>query len=344
MSGNFTAEIQAALDEKTKPQGSLGRLELIAAQLATIQETLTPQVDRQRICIFAASHGIAAEGVSAYPATVTAQMVLNFLAGGAAINVLTRANGIELRVIDCGVNDLESPLPPTHPSLRRAAIRPTGTHSFLDAAAMSEAETRMAMALGAGEVNEAVADGIELLGLGEMGIGNTTSASALAAFFTRLPLKDLIGRGTGIDDPGLAHKQQVISQALLFHSDCAQPLERLAAVGGFEIAAMTGAVLEAHRKKLPVVIDGFISTAAVIVAHAMEPRVLDICIFSHCSAECGHAALLEYLKVQPILSLELRLGEGSGAALAMPLVKSAARILSEMATFSTAGVTDREAP
>ncbi len=332
-------EIQSALDLKTKPPGSLGKLETLAAQLAAQQNTLTPSVDHQRICIFAASHGIAHEGVSAYPAAVTAQMVLNFLSGGAAINVLTRAQGIDLRVIDCGVDDSASPLPTEHPGLRRAAIRPAGTFSFLKGPAMSENEALAAMAIGASEVTYARQDGIQLLGIGEMGIGNTTSASALAALFSKTPSIEWVGRGTGIDDQTLAHKQRVISQALARHAECELPVERLAALGGFEIAAMTGAILEAYTQRLPLMIDGFICSVAVMVAQTLEPRVLENCFFSHCSAESGHLRLLKFLGVEPILDLGLRLGEASGAALAMPILRAAAKILSEMATFSSAGVT-----
>jgi nicotinate-nucleotide--dimethylbenzimidazole phosphoribosyltransferase len=336
-----TPSIQAALDSKTKPPGSLGRLETLAAQLGAIQNTLTPCMDRQRICIFAGSHGITDEGVSAYPASVTAQMVLNFLSGGAAINVLTRAQGIGLRVIDCGVDDRESPLPVAHEGLRRAPVCQNGTISFLRACAMTNEECRTAMTIGASEVTAAVADGIELLGLGEMGIGNTTSASALAALLTGISSDKLVGRGTGVSDEGLARKREIVAQALGFHATVTEPVARLAAVGGFEIAAMTGAVLEAYAQKLPVVIDGFISTAAVVAAHALEPRVLEVCIFSHCSAESGHRHLLSFLQVEAVLDLGLRLGEGSGAALAMPIIKSAARILSEMATFTSANVTEK---
>jgi nicotinate-nucleotide--dimethylbenzimidazole phosphoribosyltransferase len=336
-----TIQIHSALDSKTKPPGSLGKLEQIAGKLATIQETLTPSVDRQRICIFAASHAIADEGVSAYPSAVTAQMVLNFLSGGAAICVLTRCHGIELRVIDCGVDDTASPLPSSDPKLRRSPVRTSGTSSFLKTSAMSEDECRVAMSLGATEVKTAVADGIELLGLGEMGIGNTSSASALAAALTGIELNSLVGRGTGITDAGLEKKRDIIARSLEFHRGLKDPLAHLAALGGFEIAAMTGAVLEASACGLPLVIDGFISTAAVIVAHAIRPQVLDVCIFSHCSAEAGHLSLLDFLQVDALLSLDLRLGEGSGAALAMPIIKSAARILTEMATFSSANITDK---
>ncbi|CAN5911689.1 nicotinate-nucleotide--dimethylbenzimidazole phosphoribosyltransferase [soil metagenome] len=336
------AQIQYALDAKTKPPGSLGRLEILAGQLAQVQGSLTPQVDRQRICVFAASHGIAEEGVSAYPAAVTAQMVLNFLSGGAAICVLCRTQGIDLRVIDLGVDEGASPLPWDHSLLRRTAVRPTGTRSFLHEAAMTMEECQRALKIGAEEVTLAKTHGVQMLGLGEMGIGNTTSASALGIALTSLPLELLVGRGTGVDDAVLGKKQIIVRQALAYHSTSMNhPLDWLVAVGGYEIAAMTGAVLEAYAQKLPLVIDGFIGTAAVLVAHAMEPRVLEVCFFSHCSAESGHAPLLKYLGVRPILDLGLRLGEASGAALAMPILRAAAHMLSDMATFESAGISDK---
>jgi nicotinate-nucleotide--dimethylbenzimidazole phosphoribosyltransferase len=334
-------EIQSELDAKTKPPRALGYLEDLAAKLAKIQGSLSPCVDHQRVCVFAASHGISAEGVSAYPAAVTAQMVLNFLSGGAAISVLCRAAGIDLRVIDVGVDDVASPLPLDHPGLRRAVVRSGGTRSFLHTAAMTDAECGEAMQCGADEVARAQVDGIQLLGLGEMGIGNTTSASVLCAAFTQFSPEQLVGRGTGVDDQVLQHKQSVVRQALAYHGAVKTPLDWLAAVGGFEIAAMVGAVLECHDRRLPVMIDGFISTAAAVAAHAIRPSVLETCFFSHCSAEGGHALLLAHLGERPILDLGMRLGEASGAALAMPLLRFAAHILSDMATFAEAGVSDK---
>ncbi len=334
-------EIQAALDGKTKPQGSLGKLEDLAAQLARIQNTLAPCVDRQRVCVFAASHGISAEGVSAYPAAVTAQMVLNFLAGGAAIHVLCQTAGIHLRVIDMGVDDVASPLPNDHPGLRRAAIKPAGTDSFIRGPAMRLESCEMAMRCGAEEVERAVADGIQMLGIGEMGIGNTTSASTLCAALTHFTPEQLVGRGTGVNDATLEHKKATVRQALALHAGANSPVEWLAAVGGFEIAAMVGVILECHAQKLPVVIDGFIATSAVLVAHAMQPDILETCFFSHCSAEGGHQLILDFLNVSPMLDFGMRLGEASGAALVMPLLRAAAHLMSDMATFEKAGVSQQ---
>lgn len=333
--------IQMALDTKTKPPGSLGRMEDLAAQLAMIQGTLRPNVNQQRVVVFAASHGIATEGVSAYPSSVTAQMVRNFTAGGAAICVMCRTLGVQLRVVDVGVDDSACDLGAETTPFRRIPIRKGGTSSFLNQTAMTSTECQQAMQAGADEVRRAIADGMHILGIGEMGIGNTTSASALSAAITGLPAETLVGRGTGVDEATLAHKRQIVRQALSHHAEVTDPVARLACFGGFEIAAMTGAILEAYAQRFPIVIDGFISTSAALAAHAMQPKVLEVCFFSHCSAEKGHKALLEHLKAMPILDLDLRLGEASGTALAMPLLKAAASILSDMATFDSAGVSDK---
>jgi nicotinate-nucleotide--dimethylbenzimidazole phosphoribosyltransferase len=333
--------IQLALDSKTKPPGSLGRMEDLAAQLAMIQGTLRPFVDQQRVVIFAGSHGIAAEGVSAYPASVTAQMVRNFTSGGAAICVMCRSLGVDLRIVDVGVDDSECDLRAETPTFRRAPVRKSGTSSFLNQPAMTAAECQQAMQVGADEVRRAVADGMQILGIGEMGIGNTTAASALSAAISGLSAEVMVGLGTGVNAATLAHKIQVVQAALSHHAEVTDALARLACYGGFEIAAMTGAILEAYRQRFPIVIDGFISTAAAVAAHALEPAVLGVCFFSHCSAEKGHSALLRQLQAEPILDLDLRLGEATGSALAMPLLKAAASILRDMATFSSAGVSEK---
>jgi nicotinate-nucleotide--dimethylbenzimidazole phosphoribosyltransferase len=336
------SEVQSALDGKTKPQGSLGRLETVALQLALLQQTLQPRVEVMRMGIFAASHGISQEGVSAYPAVVTAQMVHNFLNGGAAICVLCQAQGIQLEVLDVGVDDAAAPLPPTHPQLWRRAVRAGGTRSFAVEAAMTAAELEAALAVGRSFVEKAVREGVEVIGLGEMGIGNTTAASALCAALLREPAAVLCGHGTGLDAAGLAHKVTVVERALALHGPgCVGALDWLRCVGGYEVAAMVGAVLAAHERRLAVMVDGFIVTAAVLVAHAVEPGCLAGCFFSHVSAEGGHGRVLKYLGVEPLLDWGLRLGEGTGAALALPFLKSAARILSEMATFSSAGVAEK---
>jgi nicotinate-nucleotide--dimethylbenzimidazole phosphoribosyltransferase len=340
MSFLTAAEVQRALDEKTKPVGSLGRLESAALQLALLQQTLQPRVERQRMGIFAASHGIVQAGVSAFPASVTAQMVRNFVSGGAAIAVLCRALGVELEIWDLGVDDGAVPLPQAHEQLHRYPVRAGGTRCFLNEPAMTYAELETALAVGRTFVDKAVAEGVEVIGLGEMGIGNTTAASALCEALTGLA--GLCGRGTGVDDAGLARKTAVVAQALDFHAPhCQSMLDWLRCVGGYEIAAMVGVILAAHERRLAVVVDGFIVTAAAVVAHGVRPACLEACFFSHVSAEGGHARVLQHLGVQPLLDLGLRLGEGTGAALAMPLIKSAARILTEMATFSSAGVAEK---
>ncbi len=336
-------KIQATLDAKTKPPQSLGKLEEIALRLGYIQQTLTPRADRQRICVFAGSHGIAAEGVSAYPEAVTAQMVHNFLNGGAAINALCRAQGIELRVVDSGVDDGLSPLPDAAPHFKRRSGAAKGTVSFLARAAMSGEECAAAMTCGAEEVDAAVADGVEVMGIGEMGIGNTTSAAAVICGITGYAPAQLTGRGTGVDERVWKHKCEVVRAACVHHKEnCRSGMDWLAAVGGFEIAAMVGAVLRAYEKRLPIVVDGFICGAAVVVAHAINPQVLEVCFFSHCSMEAGHPLVLSFLKQEAILDLRLRLGEGSGAALAMPLLKAAAYMIADMASFDSAGVSQKE--
>lgn len=335
------AQAQHAIDNKTKPPGSLGYLEEIAVRLAVLQGTLKPNVAHKRILTFAGSHGVAAEGVSAYPAAVTGQMVRNFVAGGAAINVLARHGGIDLRVIDVGVDDDLSDL--KAPNFFNCRVR-RGTRNFAVEPAMTIAECEAAVQVGREQVRAAVADGIQLIGIGEMGIANTTSASALVAGLGLVPAESSVGRGTGVTDEGVALKARVVKGALETHQRAvaAGPKELLAAVGGFEIAAMTGVVLEASALRLPVVIDGFITTAAAAVALAIDPDASEVCFFAHSSNERGHRLVLEQLKGHPLLDLGLRLGEGTGAALAMHLIEAAARILCEMASFESAGVSRNE--
>lgn len=331
---------QAEFDRKTKPLGSLGKLESLGVQLAAVQGTLQPCVKRKRMLVFASSHGIASEGVSAYPPEVTAQMTLNFLRGGAAINVLARLGGIDVRIINAGVCGDFSQF--SAPHFRNAPIR-QGTRNFLYEPAMTPDECTQALELGKSEVALAQRDGIELLGIGEMGIGNTTAASALCAALLPLAVEQLVGRGTGIDDARLARKVQVVKTALeRYRAHCHTPQDWLAAVGGFEIAAMTGAVLAAFEHRLPIVIDGFIATAAALVALQHHPAVRSVCFFGHCSDEAGHRLVLAQLGADPILDLKMRLGEGTGAALAMHILDAAASLLSEMATFESAGVSQKE--
>ncbi len=334
----LAADLAHDLDDKTKPRGSLGRIEALAAQIGLIQGRARPRLEAPQLVVFAADHGIAAQGVSAYPAEVTRQMVGNFLAGGAAVSVLARQHGLGLTVVDCGVANDFAPQPGL--VIAKVAGCELGTADSSLGPAMSVAEAREAMANGCSLVRSL--PGNALL-LGEMGIANTSAAALLMARLTGLTLSQCVGRGTGLDNAGLAHKQAVLQAALAANANAVQPLEVLAALGGLEIATMAGAVLQAAAERRVVVVDGFITTAAVAVAHALAPPVLQRCVFAHASAESGHARWLQKLGVQPLLDLGLRLGEGSGAALAWPLLESACRLLEEMASFSSAGVS-REAP
>jgi nicotinate-nucleotide--dimethylbenzimidazole phosphoribosyltransferase len=325
--------VQAALDNKTKPRGALGRLEALALQLAQVLGREQPRLVQPQLVVFAADHGIAAQGVSAYPAEVTRQMVLNFLAGGAAVSVLARQHGLALTVADCGVAADFDP----HPMLTVLKV-PGAEHGTADSSqgpAMSPAQCEAALQHGRRLV--ASLPGNVLL-LGEMGIANTSAAALLMARLTGEPLAHCVGRGTGLDDTGLAHKHAVLQRALDRHADARAPLQALAALGGLEIAAMVGAVQQAVAEGRGVVVDGFITTAAVAVAAALQPGLAAHCVFAHCSQETGHARWLQHLGVRALLDLELRLGEGSGAALAWPLLESACRVLAEMASFDAAGV------
>ena len=328
--------LQQRIDQKTKPLGALGRLEALAMQVALASQSLTPAIRAPQVRVFAADHGAAAAGISAYPQEVTAQMVGNFLAGGAAINVFCRQFGLPLRVVDAGVaTEL-----PEHPLLVRARVA-AGTNNYLQAPAMRSEE--LAQALESGQrMAHALADedGCTLLILGEMGIGNTASASLLTACYTGLPLAQVTGRGTGLDDAGLARKLGLLERALARGGVPQEPLHTLAEYGGLEIAMMTGAILGAAQRRMMVLVDGFIVTAAVLAAHALAPAVLPYCIFSHQSDEPGHQRQLEFLQARPLLHLGLRLGEGSGAALAYPLVCAAVGFLNEMASFHSAGVSE----
>lgn len=322
-----------AIDAKTKPLGALGRIETIARQLGLIQQSLEPVLRRPHLLVFAADHGIAEEGVSAYPRSVTAQMVANFLAGGAAANVFAAQAGLELRIVDAGVAQAFPP----DPRLIDRRIG-AGTRNFAREPAMSADQARRALDAGVAIARELARNGCNALALGEMGIANSASAAALTARLTGLPPEACVGRGTGLDDAGLAHKHRVIAAALDLHADACTPLAALAAFGGFEIAMLAGAMLGAARARMIIVIDGFIVGAALLVARALAPAIVDYCVFAHRSAEHGHAALLEHLGVRPLLDLDLRLGEGSAAALAFPLVGAACAFLRDMASFESAGV------
>jgi nicotinate-nucleotide--dimethylbenzimidazole phosphoribosyltransferase len=328
--------LQARVDGKTKPLGSLGRLETLAVQIGCILGTSSPRLDQPQLVVFAADHGLAAQGVSAYPSDVTWQMVENFLAGGAAVSVLARQHGLALTVVDAGVRHDFAP----RPGLLQRKIAP-GTADALAGPAMSEAQCAAAITAGR-EVVQAL-PGNALL-LGEMGIGNTSAAALLLARLTDQPIELCVGRGTGLDDAGLARKVRVLRDVLARHAQATAPLAALAAFGGFEIAMMSGAVLQAALEGRVIVVDGFIASSAVLVASRLRPEVLSRCVFAHCSDEAGHALMLRTLDAQPLLTLGLRLGEGSGAALAWPLLESACRLLGEMASFESAGVSRQSDP
>jgi nicotinate-nucleotide--dimethylbenzimidazole phosphoribosyltransferase len=331
----FAHAVDAELDAKTKPLGALGELERLAARIARIQQRLTPSIAHAEALVFAADHGVAAEGVSAFPQAVTAQMVANFLAGGAAICVLARAHGARLRVVDAGVAADLAP----HPALLARSLG-HGTRNFVHASAMTE--TQCVEALDHGVALGASLPEYGVLVLGEMGIANTTSAAALMHVLTGTPVAGCVGRGTGVDAAGIVRKCAAIDAAVARHGVDGTPLERLARYGGFEIAMMAGAMLGAASKRQIVLIDGFIATAAVAVAAQMAPAVLDYCVFGHVSAEAPHRQWLKRLNARPLLDLGMRLGEGSGAMLALPLLRAACAILCEMATFQSAGVSSRE--
>jgi nicotinate-nucleotide--dimethylbenzimidazole phosphoribosyltransferase len=331
----------------TMPTGALGRLLDLGRQLCAVQETLTPQADPAAVLVLAADHGIAAEGVSAYPQAVTGQMVLNFLRGGAAINVLARRAAARVHVADLGVKD-PPPLPADAPRLALAgetALGP-GTANFRHGPAMSAEQAVRAVAIGRRLVREVlVPEGARVVVLGERGIGNTASASALTAALTGAAAAEVTGRGTGLDDARLRHKVAVLERALAFHfpgrHGPVEPLEALRKVGGFEIAGLVGAACEAAAHRVLVVLDGFISSVAGLLAVRLEPAVRGYLVAGHRSVEAGHRRVLEALDLVPLLDLGMRLGEGSGAALALPLVQAAADVMRDMATFTGAGVSER---
>jgi nicotinate-nucleotide--dimethylbenzimidazole phosphoribosyltransferase len=337
-----TRELDAALrrkiDQKTKPLGALGRLEELALQLGRVQGTLTPTLTKPHIVVLAGDHGAAKAGISAYPQDVTWQMVENFLAGGSAINVFARANDIGLTIVDAGVaHDFG-----VRENLVDAKVSRGGTRSYLDGAAMSAEQRDWALARGAGIVANLAAEGCQVIGFGEMGIGNTASASLITHCLTELPLAACVGRGTGLDDAGLARKQALIEQALAAWPERNNvPLDVLARYGGFEIAMMAGAMLAAAQSKMLVLVDGFICGAAALTAARISPAFLDYAVFCHASAEAGHRAQLAALQAAPLVSLDLRLGEGTGAALAWPLVRAACAFMNEMASFESAGVSEK---
>lgn len=330
-----TQALQRRLDTRTKPQGSLGALEGLAIQLGSILQTQTPVLRAPSMFVFAADHGIAADSVSAFPQAVTAQMLENYRNAGAAINVLARQHGLSLTVVDAGV------IPPSGQSSPSSSWIAAGTRNFRLEPAMTAEQCTRAIETGRISATDAVARGSNALLLGEMGIGNTACAALLLHRCTQWPLADCVGRGTGLDDAALERKRQLLAESSARCSRTLTPFETMVEFGGFELAMLTGALLEVARHRCVAVVDGFAVSVAALLATEMDARVRSHCVFSHCSAETGHRKLLAHLQAQPLLDLKLRLGEGSGAALAWPLVDSAARLMTEMASFESAGVADR---
>ncbi|WP_372764018.1 nicotinate-nucleotide--dimethylbenzimidazole phosphoribosyltransferase [Litorivivens sp.] len=319
-------------EQLTKPAGALGQLEGLAVRLAALQSRQRPGIETIKISVFAADHGIASEAVSAFPQAVTAQMIMNFAHGGAAISVLAKALDAELEIINLGT---VAPVP-EHPLVRKEIIAP-GTANILHQAAMSDVQLRTALASGHAAAERA--HGADLFIAGEMGIGNTSSATALACAILQRAPADLVGPGTGLDVQGVARKTRVIQQALERHqAHCVSPYETLRQLGGFEIAAMVGAYIRCAQLKIPVLVDGFIATAAALLACHLNRTMQPWLLYAHRSAEPGHAAILEALNAKALLDLGLRLGEGSGAAVAVPLLQLACSLHGQMATFAEAGV------
>ncbi|MFC1965970.1 nicotinate-nucleotide--dimethylbenzimidazole phosphoribosyltransferase [Chloroflexota bacterium] len=331
------SEARARQDILTKPQGSLGRLEGLSIQLAGIQGKAIPQVKHKAVIVMAGDHGVVAEGVGNWPQEVTAQMVCNFLGGGAGINVIARQVGARVIVVDMGVaGKLEA-----HPQLLSRKVA-SGTRNMSLGSAMSMKQAVEAIETGIEIVATEVAKGLDIVATGDMGIGNTTASSTICAAITGKPVAEVTGRGTGITDEQLRYKIEVINRVLVVNQpDPKQPLDVLAKVGGFEIGGLVGVMLAAAAHRIPVVIDGFISGAAALIATELSPGLKDYLIAAHVSAEAGHKLLLKHLGVEPLLDLGMRLGEGTGAALGIFLAETTARVLAEMATFTEAGVSER---
>ena len=334
--------LQHKLDHKTKPLGSLGMLETLARRLGEILGTETPVLREPQLLVFAADHGLAARGVSAYPSDVTWQMVENFMAGGAAVSVLARQHGIALTVVDCGVAHDFAPRESLQAGQPRLLLRKIarGTADASEQPAMTQAQCQQALANGQELVRGL--PGNALL-LGEMGIGNTSAAALLLSRLAGLDIALCTGAGTGLDAAAVIRKTEVLRAVLQRHPDLRAPLDDLAALGGFEIATMVGAVMQAAQERRVVLVDGFSASSAVLVAHALQPLVLQRCVFAHRSGERGHASMLQHLGAMPLVDLGLRLGEGSGSALVWPLLLSACAVLSEMASFESAGVSGQSA-
>ena len=330
---DFSTLLQDKIDSKTKPIGALGTLETLAFQMATVFETLNPKITNPNIVVFAADHGIANHGVSAYPQDVTRQMVGNFLEGGAAINVFCNQNNIQLSIVDAGVNyDF-----PTNANLIHAKIA-KGTQSFLHIPAMSETELKLCFEKGKSIVTTIAKTGSNCIGFGEMGIGNTSTAAVLMSLLTGFSIEECVGKGTGVEDEKLRQKHDLLKKAIENYSGQAELKQQLAYFGGFEIIQMASGMLTAFENKMLILVDGFICSVAFLIASKINPDIHKNAIFCHCSAEKAHQKLLNYLNAKPILNLDLRLGEGTGCAVAFPILKSAEAFLNEMASFESAGV------
>lgn len=330
-------KLKHKIDNKTKPVGSLGTLEKIAARIGLIQQSLQPELKKPTILVFAGDHGIALEGASPYPQEVTWQMVMNFVGGGAAINVFTRQHGMNIKVVDAGVNyDFDTQLPILNQKLAY------GTKSFLNGPAMTEIQCEEALNRGAAIVEEQVKTACNVIGFGEMGIGNTAASSMLMHRVCGIPLEDCVGRGTGHDEAGLQRKLELLHRANNQFTGHKHALGLMAWFGGFELAMACGAILKAAEKKMTILIDGFNISASLLIAQLINKDVMEYCIFTHQSEEKGHQLMIEHLGGEPLLRLNMRLGEGTGAAIAYPLVESAVRFLNEMASFEEANVSQNE--
>jgi nicotinate-nucleotide--dimethylbenzimidazole phosphoribosyltransferase len=334
---NLKEQLQHKINSKTKPIGALGMLEKLALQIGTIQNSLTPSLKKPTIIVFAGDHGIANEGVSAYPQEVTYQMVMNFLHGGAAINVFSTQHGINLKIVDAGVNfDFDK-----YENLINTKID-KGTKSFLHQKAMTETQLLQCFEKGKEVVTQLANEGCNIVGFGEMGIGNTSSATMLMSYLCNLPIEKCVGRGTGLNDEQLQHKIAILKQAKAFHGNIENPKEVLQTFAGFEMAQMCAAMLAAFENNMILLVDGFIASSAFLVAQKINPLIKINAIFCHLSDESGHQHLLNFLQAEPILKLNMRLGEGIGCAVAYPIIESAVAFLNNMASFESAGVTNKD--